>query len=108
MRRNQVSAPVITVQNNKIYKHKKSRKAAWILLAAAPAAIAMMPHAAVAGTDTWTGTGDGEWTTATEWTGLTAATPITGDSLVFGGTVGLTSDNNVPGGHAFVGRRHHL
>jgi autotransporter-associated beta strand protein len=50
-----------------------------------------------AGTDTWVGTTDANWSTAGNWS--PSATPANGDSLVFGaaGSSGLTLNNNITG-----------
>ncbi len=49
---------------------------------------------AFAATETWTtGIGTADWSTAANWTG-TNLPPISGDSLIFGATTGVTTLNN--------------
>jgi hypothetical protein len=68
------------------------RRARLMMLAAAPAAI-LMCSTAWAGIDSWTGSAnDGLWSSPSNW----SATPLAGDTLLFGATAGtttLTDDN---------------
>jgi autotransporter-associated beta strand protein len=67
------------------------------MLAAAPVAAAVSSQAVFAATDTWTGGGtDTNWNTSGNWTGGNP-TPAAGDTLVFGVTTHLASNNDATG-----------
>src|ERR1700722_16475187 len=99
MRRNRMSRENVSATRSlshatRVMKQRRTRRAALLVFAAAPAAMLLSSQIAHAATETWTGTAGTSWGTTGNWTG-TNPTPQTGDGLIFPGITGLTSDDNL-------------
>jgi uncharacterized protein YjiS (DUF1127 family) len=81
-------------------KAKRRPQAVWLAAAAAAAVTSLAAGTrALAATDTWSGASgiDNNWQTAGNWDTL----PVAGDTLIFGGTTNLSSNNNFAAGTSF-------